>query len=766
MPAARGNGGGPGGPNGAQRRRRQSLPSFGPLVTPIALSDVGAMSDDAAMAPPAISYNITLTDAAGAADGFSGVNNTTVPLANTFEGLANGTTLTVGNSGGLSGNAFDAISIPTGGTLAADNTHVAHGVSALKVATGSTSGAPAAEWIGSLGGTYTLLYFRIYVFIPAAATPAIRPMVYRTTGGTHIFSPLISGNSLSMSYGSGFSGLSAFTTTIPNNTWCRLEGHVLADATNGTVSMSLFTSQDSTVPVETKTFTSLATGAPIGRVDVGNGNNGALAGPHWLDEPALSATGPIGPAVYPAPLKTYPPASPAFIRSQMPRLYAQNILTGKWLHRDVQGVQNPQITWTLNSADNFSCTINPPRADLLDASGEPIFNEWQTALYLEENDEIKFGGILTSSQFAGPEWQLGAIGFSAYPNGMPYEGAVYKVTFTDGLDVVRYLWKWLQDQVDANLGLVLDSTKSGVQVGAYGAVGAQTTLDGGVSPGAKNFKVHEAKAFKAKMIIDIGVKGTDQYTIKSVYVNSDGGGWITPTVAIRNGHDDGAPVDEQNSVPVTPFELDWWNSTDIGQEIQSIQQECVFDYFERHTWADATKQAVKHRLGFGVPRVGVRQTGLRFVEGENIALPSTVTRDGTKFANNIVGIGNGQGSASVRSTVAVPNGRLRRTFVYTDQTITAQARLTAKIQKTLASMQNIDTPTTVTVINHPHAPFGSFSPGDDIPIRLASGWRTKDLIWCRITAMTQDPTTNLMTLTLARSDSFSYLAESGQAGTI
>jgi len=175
---------------------------------------------------------------------------------------------------------------------------------------------------------------------------------------------------------------------------------------------------------------------------------------------------------------------------------------------------------------------------------------------------------------------------------------------------------------------------------------------------------------------------------------------------------------------------------------------------------------VIHQLSFGVPRIGTRLTGLRFCEGENIVQAATVTRDGTVFADNVVGLGAGTGSASVRATAAnASTGRLRRTFVYTDQTVQTVSRLAAKVQKVLASMQNIDTVTQVVVRNHANAPFGSFAPGDDIPVMLASGWRNTT-IWSRITAMAQDPTQDTMTLTLARSDSFTYEAQTGQAGTL
>jgi hypothetical protein len=91
--------------------------------------------------------------------------------------------------------------------------------------------------------------------------------------------------------------------------------------------------------------------------------------------------------------------------------------------------------------------------------------------------------------------------------------------------------------------------------------------------------------------------------------------------------------------------------------------------------------------------------------------------------------------------------------------------MTVAARKVLTSKEALDTPTQVVVKNHQHAPFGSFGCGDDILVTLATGWR-KAQIWCRILQIQQDPTTNLMTLTLARSDSFTYMAQSGQAGTI
>jgi hypothetical protein len=143
-----------------------------------------------------------------------------------------------------------------------------------------------------------------------------------------------------------------------------------------------------------------------------------------------------------------------------------------------------------------------------------------------------------------------------------------------------------------------------------------------------------------------------------------------------------------------------------------------------------------------------------------------VTRDGARYANDVIALGAGSGSAQIRTQAANLNtGRLRRSYVYTDQTVYSKVRLATKATKVLTAMQNIDSVTSIVVKNHRNAPWGSFGPGDDIPVMLASGWRNT-VIWSRIVSMTQDPTTDLMTLALARSDSFTYQAETGQAGTM
>jgi hypothetical protein len=456
-----------------------------------------------------------------------------------------------------------------------------------------------------------------------------------------------------------------------------------------------------------------------------------------------------GTAPAPSPGAGVLPAARVFTASAMPRMHLQNLVTGQWLHRDVRGITSPSITWVLNGPDTYTCTIAPPRPDLLDTTGNPVAQEWQTACYLEQADQIRFGGILTSSQFAGPAWTMGFTGFLGYPAGMVYEGSNYTQSGVDSLDVVRYLWSWLQGQPGSNLGVTVAATKSGVQLGGLptGGTTQTTTLAKAANAGATQVTVKDPTGFQTgTQVVITGSNAQHAVTkiSKSVLTLSPALGYSRPNGSIV--YNLGLPV---------PYKLRWFNSTDIGQEIASIATETPFDQAESHSWASAAKQAVTHQVSFGVPRLGTRRLDLRFAEGENITEPVQGTRDGSGYASEVIGLGAGQGSAQIRAQVVQLDNRLRRTYVYTDGTVFTTARMTARAQRVLASRHAIDNPAQVVLRDHPNAPFGSFGPGDDILIIQATGWR-QAATWARITQIQQDPTTQAMTLTCARSDSFTY----------
>lgn len=418
----------------------------------------------------------------------------------------------------------------------------------------------------------------------------------------------------------------------------------------------------------------------------------------------------------PRPPPTPPPpttdpistASFVFVRRSLPRMLAQNVLTGTWLHRDIPGMTQPNITRAVGPAgnDSFTCTLGQVRKDLQKTDGTPLFDVWKTAIYLEEDGKIKFGGILTDNVFNGNEWSLTCSGFVTYMNGVPYEGHKYSKTDYEALNVVRDLWSYIQSKKDGDLGLVLDSTNSGALVGSQTQQQAVTT---------RNAQTHQ--------------------------------------------------VTTQNKTVKIPFVIDWWNDTDIGQEIAQLAAEVPFEWGEEHTWIDGDRTQVHHRMRLGAPRIGAGRNELRFVEGENVLGPIQVHEDGTQYGNEVYGIGFGSGWRTLRVEVTQYDGHLRRPIIYTRKSIRRKSRMTTLAHRRLMSVVNLPTASTIIVRNHPHAPFGSFGVGDGILVEITQGWREGMKVWHRIMQTQQDPTTDIMTLTLLRSDSFSFLREDGFSGS-
>lgn len=518
--------------------------------------------------------------------------------------------------------------------------------------------------------------------------------------------------------------------------------------------------------------------------------------------------------------------------------YAQRVLTGAWLDRDVP-ITDPELTVELSGPGSMRGTITPERARLVADDGRPVFDPWDTLLFYEESGQIRWGGILVRSEFTGPDWELEAAGFATYPTGLPYVG-VFRRRRVDPLDVVREIWRHVQAQPDGNLAVVVDGVTSDVKIGrprtllnrnletgtdhlgtTHGFTSTGATLssvtgrqhsgnrslrcDMGDShdPGTQIFETHFAPidpqvpySFYAwcstgdtepQQSFEVGVTALffDQnhhrlgnYVYEETTSLPAGGEWtevdfpdftsawaetayVRLVVGSTEGDEDPMSVWVDGVMLVEgegrgeDYELVWWESPDCGQEIDTLARETPFDYREEHTWADDSKDTVEHRLRLGYPRLGRRQHNLRFVEGENVADVVTVTRDGDEFANEIVGLGAGEGRETIRSRVPNRDGRLRRVRVLEDKSVRREGRMRALAGDALATFRDLRDITRCSVWNHPHAPLGSFHVGDDVFVEARTGWADEGL-WCRILAVTWSPDTDVIDLELTRSDRYRY----------
>lgn len=380
------------------------------------------------------------------------------------------------------------------------------------------------------------------------------------------------------------------------------------------------------------------------------------------------------------------------------RYHAARPITNEWLDRDLQ-LNNVQVSWALSGPGELTATVDAITADSRDSAGRLVLDEWGTFIYAEENDIIRWGGILHSSVDAGNgSRSLTCTSFSGYPNGRLYtdfSDTGYRVYVKDAFDIIRYLWSWVQNSYNSNLGVQLNDVMSGYVMGSE---------DPGPQPVRSSFPTNAA-------YLDAKTK------------------W--------------------QSAVNEPYVLAWWNMPDIGNEINNILTESRGEYIEYHTWT-ADKQSVVHRIDLST-YAGSRRDDLRFIEGENLIPAPLPDRDGTEYANYVLAVGAGEDRHTLKSYPETSDdGRLRRDAAAPAKGIYSPTLLQALAHQALLYAQDINKIDSITVVDHPNAPLGSWQLGDQIRVETYSGFIKLDL-WLRIIGWSFDPQNpSQATISLAR----------------
>lgn len=478
------------------------------------------------------------------------------------------------------------------------------------------------------------------------------------------------------------------------------------------------------------------------------------------------------------------PPIPDYSRKVEWRYMAQNIITGEWLHWDLP-LKREELRWDLSGPGSLRGTITPEQDQLRDAAGNLILKEWQTAIYAEANGQIRWGGLVIRTTYSGATLGIEAAGFSTYPHGIPYTGPYYAKIQADPTDIFRAIWTHLQTQPDGDLGMeFILPTDCPVRVGDPAIPGYATYK----APNSNFYwpadKYPGTIIYNAKSTVGAGVATTTKVTLaqldkfdqiplpfvanwgmERVKVTARSGRVLTlirgqegtsaTAHAVTAGFSftDGTEVEQVETVPAEPYVLAWWEAPDCGTELDQLAAETPFDYSEEHLWnADGT---VRHRIRVDYPRLGRKRPELAFVQGENVTKVVELTKNGDDYANGVMGLGKGEGSATLRSETAIRDGRLRRPKVYTDKLAATIARLRALVNGEL-NRSNLDPELTqITVRDHPNARIGSWNMGDDILVRCELPWIGYVELWCRITSWSLEGEASAV-LQLQASSSFTY----------
>lgn len=147
------------------------------------------------------------------------------------------------------------------------------------------------------------------------------------------------------------------------------------------------------------------------------------------------------------------------------RFIAQRALTGKFLHWDLPLTED-RYTRELSGPGTIEGTLEPEMTTQLAEDGLPIVIEWDTALYVEVDGQIRAGGLITNLEWEGPKLSVTAAGFATYPTGIPYMGEYTPSLFPDPATVIKDLWAYVQDQPDGDLGVTVVGDKTWMRVGS------------------------------------------------------------------------------------------------------------------------------------------------------------------------------------------------------------------------------------------------------------------------------------------------------------
>ena len=194
-----------------------------------------------------------------------------------------------------------------------------------------------------------------------------------------------------------------------------------------------------------------------------------------------------------------------------------------------------------------------------------------------------------------------------------------------------------------------------------------------------------------------------------------------------------------------PRKYNWWETTDLGGEVDKLAKETPFDWVENVFWEG--DQARCH-IDLDYPIIGVRKDHHRLVYGENIgAVPSVTEAD---YYNGVMALGAGEGRARIRGWAGVQDGRLRRVRAVDEKGLGSIGAANARAHEELNATRGQLLVDTVTVYDHPNAPLEAIELGDELPLYAETDHVTVDT-YVRVVAKDEAPqTSDQATLTVVR----------------
>ncbi|MFI0929633.1 hypothetical protein ACH4TP_37780 [Streptomyces sp. NPDC021012] len=146
------------------------------------------------------------------------------------------------------------------------------------------------------------------------------------------------------------------------------------------------------------------------------------------------------------------------------RILTQNVLTGAWLTHNLP-LQDLEYGPELNGPGALSGTLFPKLA----AQSLSLVDPGTTCIYVEEDDQITWGGLIWDARPRGNVLAIEAASWTSYLHhrhdlhGQLNARGPY--TNADRTKVMRDIWAYAQSVADGDLGVTVDTTTSGSLIG-------------------------------------------------------------------------------------------------------------------------------------------------------------------------------------------------------------------------------------------------------------------------------------------------------------
>jgi hypothetical protein len=136
------------------------------------------------------------------------------------------------------------------------------------------------------------------------------------------------------------------------------------------------------------------------------------------------------------------------------RVIAQRALTGEFLTYSLP-LTDTTTSRELSGPGGVFGSINPAMFKEKAADGRPLLEEWSTALYVEQDGELRGGGLVSRLSRDKPTLNVEAAGFSAWPVGQPYVENYLPTEYEDPVKVIQEVWRHLQSFSNSHLGVTV-----------------------------------------------------------------------------------------------------------------------------------------------------------------------------------------------------------------------------------------------------------------------------------------------------------------------